>query len=250
MTIWLGLALDDKYPNAPSLLQNSFWGGFILFLFAAFICSILGLVEYRKAPRYSSRRKGARYAVVTVLFCGVGLSFFATSLYTKKVYGTRNPFRGFTQEKRIRMIELGFQIYQPKYWVQVDGSHLSPIPCLAFTRINPSLSFSLIATKPGADTPKRIEDLIKVAQKQVLQTNTSANFSEPTISDESSASIASSAVFESLVTRGAFSYFYVHRLILYKGFAFQLVTWGPSNDPNSVRLSSELLGSKFSVLAL
>jgi len=248
LVVWMAFQLEERNAKATRLL-NAFGGGFILILVAALICSILGLIEYSKQPRYSHKRRGARYAVITGLFCFLGLVFFALSLYSKKVYGTRNPIKGLVQERRIRIIDLGFQIYLPREWVQIDGSQLKPTPCLTFTRTNPSLSFALVVQKPGPSTPTRIEDLIKLAQSQVLQVNSTANFSDPTIQDQSSASSAATANFESLVTRGAFTYFYVHRVILYRGLTFQLITWGPSNDPNSVRDAAELMNSKFSVLS-
>jgi len=249
LVVWLEVELEEKYPKA-FLLHNVFWGTFILILLAALLCSLLGLLEYRKEHRHSSRHKGGKYAVITGLLCLFGFILFLFSLYTKKTYGTRNPIRALTQEKRIRIIEQGFQIYQPESWVQVDGSQLTPTPCVAFTKLNPSLSFSLVVKKPGPDSPTRIEDLIKLAQSQLQKASTSVSFSEPNITDQSSSAIAASAQFESLVSRGSFTYFYVHRLILYKGFAYQLITWGPSNDPSSVRAASELMGSKFSVLSL
>ena len=243
--LWLGIELQEKFPKAL-FLENASLGLLIIILGAALVCSVIGLVEYRKEPKHSSKRSGGRYAVITALICGLALSLCLLSLYTKKVYNARNPFKAFTKLKRIRMIDLGFQIYQPSSWIKVDGSHLKPIPTLAFTQIHPSLSFSLLAQKPGPGTPDKIDDLIKLAQSQILSANTSAHFTDPVITSDPN---GGSALFESQVAQSVFSFFYVHRVIIYKGFAYQLITWGPSNDPSSVRAGSELMSSSFAVLA-
>lgn len=245
LIVWIGFELEDKFPKAH-LLHNAISGCFLLLLAVALFCSLLGLNEYRKLPRHSSTRRGARFAIVTGVICILSFSLFLLSAYTKRVYNTRNFIRAFTQERLIRIIDLGFQMYQPKPWIQVNGSRLSPTPCVAFTRINPSISFSLVVQKPSPQTPNTIQDLIQLAQAQAQAANTTAHFSEPSISSNNG---IATALFESQVAKGSFSYFYVYHLILYRGYAYQLITWGPSNDPNSVRAGSELMGSRFSLLA-
>ncbi len=246
LVIWMGMELGIKFPKSV-VLETASRGASISILVAALVCSILGLIEYCKEHRLSSKRAGGRYAVVTALICGLSLSSILLSVYTKKNYGQGNFVKAFTMPKRYRIIDLGFQIRPPKYWMKVDGSRLKPTPALAFIRVHPALSFSVVVGKPGPETPATIEALVKLAQSQILAANSSAKFNEPLIATDP-VSTVTTAILESQVIQRSSSFFYVHRLMISKGFTYQLITWGPANDPTPVRTESELAFNKFAVL--
>jgi hypothetical protein len=244
--IWISSEMADKFPkNASSLPLNIVRASVILTLLAALVCALLGLREYRHTPRHSSKRSGGRYAVVTALLCAFCLGAFLLSLYSKRVYGQANFVKAFLQPKLYRVVEAGFQIRPPADWMRVDGGKLTPKATLAFTQVQPPLSFAVLVQKQGPNFPKSIEEFVKLSQGQLRAANTSVKCNEAATSKDPS---GATAIFESQVSQSVFNFYYVHRLVLTDGFAYQLVAWGPANDPVSVRTGSETMFSSFALL--
>ena len=242
--LWLGAELADKFPNVLRLENTTRAIAFVIFT-AAVGCAFLGLIEYFKLPKRSSKRAGARYAVTTIVLGSMAFMATGLSLYTKKAYGQGNFIKVLLAPKLIRNFAFRFQIGQPEDWFVVDGSRLKPAAAVAFTRVNPSLSFALTAQNPGPGTPAKIEEFVEQSKKQLEANNSSVDSTEATVGGDAN---GQSAVFESQVVQGVFTFFYVHHLVLSNGIAYQLVTWGPANDPNTVRSQAEKIFSTFAVL--
>lgn len=219
------------HPAAPAVAT----GGMVAILLGGVALAIMGWVECKRRPDYTQGRAQAIAAIATA---GAVLFVTAAVLVPARARAgeTRAPIRVRAGEV-VQFADYHFRFRVPRGWAQVDAGTVNPAAQLILVRLDPQLSFMLIAEKsPRADIDSRT--LAAINRASIRAGADAATVSEPA---PYPVNRFNGSILYSDVVRQGQKTSYVHWMLARNGYCYQLITFGPTSESDRVRKEADRL---------
>ncbi|MGB8356367.1 MAG: DUF3857 domain-containing protein [Chthoniobacteraceae bacterium] len=232
--------LSKQIPGVP-YARMVIAGAGVAIILTAGVLAIVGLVEYsRRRRRYS---KGKTRAIITLILCAPIVGLFCIGV----VKGILMRPQAQTGEPIAPMVyeDLNFKFAPPRPWMPYETKKIIASATFGVRRSLPEVYFIVIAEKPGMESPLTLDSYVETAKSTLNSAAKSARFISDTRTTKDG---MPAAIFETEADLDNLSLYYVHRMIIHNGYAYQLITWGDNRNRDTIRSEAESLASDFQLL--
>ncbi len=243
-------ALREPF-HIPHAVALGIGVGALLCTIAAFVLSIVGLVDWKK--RKGEFEYGLKHALSAMVFSVIFFTVFSAGLikgFTSALRSAEGPQiveqKGFDADEPQTNEEFNFSIKVPdRHWSMVDAELLNPDATFAFVRKNSGIFSVVIAEKLGAGVGTTSEELADISKMNMQSTVKDAEFEAyENYSTNGLEGVRFSSKMESEGQRFAF----VHWTLGRNGYLYQVVTWGPVKETALIEEQSNEFMDSFSLL--
>jgi len=239
LVLILAAPVSRQIPGFPIALALIRCAG-VLAIFAGGILAVIGLVEYSRRRRY---RRGKVRAIIALIICtplvGVFCVSFVRGFITRSQIQAAGPVAPMVYE------DLNFKFSPPRPWMPYEIKKIISSATLGIRRSLPEVYFIVIAEKPGMESPLTLDSYVEAAKSNLNSASKSAKFVSDTRTTMDGMPVA---IFETEAELDNLSLYYVHRMIIHNGYAYQLITWGDIRNRDTVKSEAESLASDFQLL--
>jgi len=200
------------------------------------------LKEYSRSRGYYTQGQGQAFSTLVVsglLLLLIGAVTFGD--LQSAFHGRKHPPGG----RPLVFEELNFKFIAPgSDWSQMETNSLDPKATVAFRCARPEIHF-LIVAQQAPNEKYAVEDLSELAMR-----NLSNAMDTVRVTFRGSTYIAGKEALRvhSEATRAGQKFYYQHRLLVFGGLTYQLITWGADQERTAVAVESDYLQARFTLL--